>query len=74
MYSFASRFSTLAGTPATMAFAGTSLTTTALAPTIALSPIDTFPITLAPELMITLFPIFGAPHFLPPRCDPNVTP
>lgn len=41
-------------------FSGTSFTTTAFAPTLTLLPTLTFPITFAPQVIITLFPIIGA--------------
>ena len=52
-------FMTLAGFPATIAFAGTSFTTTDPAAMITLSPICMLPIhvTLTPN--VTLFPIHG---------------
>ncbi|QAA37502.1 hypothetical protein C1I88_11735 [Akkermansia muciniphila] len=50
---------TLAGLPATIAFAGTSLTTTDPAPIIALSPMWTLPTQITQAPKSTLSPITG---------------
>ena len=49
----------LAGTPATVTFGGTSFVTTELAPILALSPTFIDPKIWAPEPIITLLPIVG---------------
>lgn len=52
--------------PETMAFAGTSFTTTEFGAITALSPTVTLPITFAPIAISTLLPIVGLPEFPPP--------
>lgn len=51
----------LAGIPATIAFSGTGLLTTAFAPIIELSPTTIPPKTIAPFFIETLSPTTGTP-------------
>src|SRR5262249_34595427 len=70
----AARLMIRAGTPAAVAAAGTSRTTTAFAPTTASSPTNTGPSTFAPAPTSTRFPSLGASKRVATDLLPRVTP